>query len=441
MLDDTSWALLRRLTRWLDQFKSCFGHQAQRVSLREYLHGLLGDSPRKSMQAMLARVTEPRSYQAFQHFITHAPWDAACVWRRLLARLPERRGVLILDDTPFLKQGQASVGVARQYASHRHHVTNCQVAVTAALWTGQRSWFVGAELYLPDAWLTAERRLQARIPLSRRFEEKWRLALRIVRRVRAAGVTVEAVVADAGYGNMAALRTALDRLRLPYVLGIASDITAFRGTPRVYPPARHPGAGRPGRRPRLAPGTRWFPVAELAAALPPSAWRRITWRNGSNPTLHAEFAALRVTPVVYWRLQAALHEVWLLCERRGPRAPVQRYYLSNLPATTPLAHLARLAHCRWAVEQQYRELKTDLGIDHFEGRTYPGWQHHVVLTALAYAFLQQERLSPCPSGPTLTVPQVRAIAHEVFTALILITRPRYYASLERARRRYLQLRI
>ena len=237
--------------------------------------------------------------------------------------------------------------------------------------TGQRSWFVGAELYLPDAWLTAERRLQARIPLSRRFEEKWRLALRIVRRVRAAGVTVEAVVADAGYGNMAALRTALDRLRLPYVLGIASDITAFRGTPRVCPPARHPGAGRPGRRPRLAPGTRWFTVAELAAALPPSAWRRVAWRNGSNPALHAEFAALRVTPVVYWRQHAALHEVWLLCERRGPRAPVQRYHSSNLPATTPLAPLARLAHCRWAVEQQYRELKTDLGVDHFEGRTFP----------------------------------------------------------------------
>ena len=247
-------------------------------------------------------------------------------------------------------------------------------------------------------------------------------------------------MADAGYGNMAALRTALDRLRLPYVLAIASDITAFRGTPRVCPPARHPGAGRPGRRPRLAAGTRWFTVAELAAALPPSAWRRVTWRNGNNPPLHAEFAALRVTPVVYWRQHATLREVWLLCERRGPRGPVQRYYFSNLPTPTPVARLARLAHCRWAVEQQYRELKTDLGIDHFEGRTYPGWQHHIVLAALAYAFLQQERFRYGPR-PTLTVPQVRAIAHEVFTALILITRPRYYASLERARRRYIQLRI
>jgi SRSO17 transposase len=440
VLDEQSWALLRRLTRWLDQFKSCFGHQAQRVSLREYLHGLLGDSPRKSMQAMLARVTEPRSYQAFQHFITHAPWDATCVWRRLLALVPDRRGVLLLDDTPFLKQGQASVGVARQYASRRHHITNCQVAVTAALWTRQRGWFVGADLYLPEAWLTPERRAQARIPQTRRFEEKWRLALRLIRRVRAAGLAIEAVVADAGYGNIAALRTALDRLRLPYVLAIASDITAFRGTPRLRPPARHPGAGRPGRRPRLAPATRWFTVADIAAALPASAWRRVTWCNGTNPRLRAEFAAVRVTPVVYWRQHAELHEVWLLCERRGPTAPVQRYYLSNLPAATPVARLARLAHCRWAVEQQYRELKTDLGIDHFEGRTYPGWHHHVVLTALAYAFLQKERLRRA-AGPTLTLPQVRAMAHEVFTALILITRPRYYASLERARRRYMQLRI
>jgi SRSO17 transposase len=440
VFDEASWAMLRRLTRWLDQFKGCFGHQAQRVSLREYLHGLLGDSPRKSMQAMLARVTEPRSYQAFQHFITHAPWEAACVWRQLLARLPERRGVLILDDTAFLKQGAASVGVARQYASQRHHITNCQVAVTAALWTGRRGWLVGADLYLPEPWLTPERRAHARIPARRTFEEKWRVALRLIRRVRAAGVTITAVVADAGYGNMAALRTAIDRLRLPYVVGIASDITAFRGTPEVQPPARHRGAGRPGRRPRVAPGTRWYTVAELAAALPASAWRRVTWRNGCQPSLQAEFAAIRVTPVVYWRQHAELHEVWLLCERRDRHGPVQRYYFSNLPATTPVARLARVAHCRWAVEQQYRELKTDLGIDHFQGRSYPGWQHHVVLTALAYAFLQTERMRRA-AGPPMTLPQVRAIAQEVFTALILITRPRYYAALERARRHYMQLRI
>jgi len=439
VLDDAQWALLRRLTRWLDRFKDCFGHQAQRVSLREYLHGLLSDSPRKSMQAMLARVTETRSYQAFQHFITDAPWDAASVWRRLLAELPERRGVLILDDTAFLKQGRESVGVATQYASRRHHITNCQVAVTAALWTGLRSWFVGAELYLSPPWLTPERRARARIPATRRFAEKWRLALQLVRRVRAAGITVEAVVADAGYGDIAALRTALDRMGVAYVVGIASDITAFRGTPSMVARRRR-GPGRPARGPQLARGTRAYSVAELAAALPRAAWRKVTWRNGTQPPMRAYFAAVRVTPVVYWREHRELHPVWLLCERRSATGPIHRFYFSNLPTTTPLRRLARLAHCRWAVEQQYRDLKTHLGIDHFEGRTYPGWNHHVVLTALAHAFLQKERLRR-GAEPSLTLPQVRAIAQEIFTALILITRPRYFASLERARRRYMQLRI
>jgi SRSO17 transposase len=440
VLDKCEWALLRRLTRWLDQFRDCFGHQAQRVSLREYLHGLLSDSPRKSMQAMLARVTEPRSYQAFQHFITDAPWDAARLWRRVLALLPERRGVLILDDTAFLKRGTESVGVATQYASRRHHITTCQVAVTAALWTGVRSWFVGAELYLPRAWLTPERRAQARIPAPRRFDEKWRLALHLVRRVRAAGIVLDAVVADAGYGDNAALRMALDRMGLAYVLGIASDTTVFRGMPVLATPARRRGPGRPSRGPRVAPGTPVFAVAALAATLPKTAWHRVRWRHGTNPRLQAYFAAVRVTPVVYWRQYRERHEVWLLCERRGPSGPVHRYYFSNVPPQTPLGRIARLAHCRWAVEQQYRELKTNLGIDHFEGRTYPGWHHHIVLTAVAHAFLQQERLR-AGADAGLTLPQVRAIAQEIFTALILITRPRYYASLERARLQYMELRI
>ena len=115
MLDQRAWALLRRLTRWLEQFKDCFGHRAQRVSLRQYVDGLIGDSARKSMQAMLARVTEPTSYQAFQHFITDAPWDADTMWRRLREVLPVRRGILVFDETSFPKQGPHSVGVARQY--------------------------------------------------------------------------------------------------------------------------------------------------------------------------------------------------------------------------------------------------------------------------------------------------------------------------------------
>jgi len=219
MLDQHSWALLRRLTRWLDQFKMCFGHRAQHVSLRQYVDGLLGDSGRKSMSAMLARVSEPTSYQAFQHVITHAPWEAESVWRRLRAVLPERTGILILDETSFPQSGPHSVGVARQYCGALGKVANCQVAVTAALWTGRRAWPVGALLYLPEAWIgDGARRAAARIPATVRLQEKWRLALTLLRRTRSAGITLTAVVADAEYGDNSTVRQVLHRLRLPYAL-------------------------------------------------------------------------------------------------------------------------------------------------------------------------------------------------------------------------------
>jgi SRSO17 transposase len=423
----------------LDQFKPCFGHAAQQVSLREYLDGLLGDSARKSMQAMLARVTEPRSYQAFQHFITTAPWDHGVVWRRLLAVLPERRGVLLLDDTPFLKQGTHSVGVAKQYAGTVKKVTNCQVAVTAALWTAARGWLVGAELYLPEEWLTPPRRAEARIPARVVFQEKWRLALTLVRRVRAAGLQIDAVVADGGYGTTAAFRTALDRMRLPYVVGAAADVTVFAGTPRLQAPRQTGRPGHPFQHPQLPRTASRRSAAALGAAQPRPGWRRITWRNGRNRPWTAEFLAVRVTPVVDWRRTRALREIWLLAERAVGAATPHRYYFSNLPPETSVGALARLVHQRWAIEQQYQDLKTEMGLDHFEGRRYAGWHHHVVLSALAYAFLQTERWRR-RTGPALTFPQIRAIAQEIFTGLLFITRDRYWTWLQHGRQ-FVPLRI
>ena len=150
------------------------------------------------MEAMLARVTEPGSYQAFQHFITDAPWSADRVWQRLRAVLPERAGVLIIDGTSFPKQGRHSVGVGRQYCGTLGKVANCQVAVTAALWTGVRAYLLGAALYLPETWLTAAQRTRARIPAGVRFQPKWQLALTLLRQVRAAGVTVTGTRSGSG---------------------------------------------------------------------------------------------------------------------------------------------------------------------------------------------------------------------------------------------------
>src|SRR5438046_332381 len=204
------------------------------------------------MQAMLARVTDPITYQGFQHFITHAVWDADRVWRRLLEVLPERRGMLIIEGTSFPKQGTHSVGVARQYCGTLGKIANCQVAVTAALWTGTRAWMLGASLYLPDVWLTPDQRQRARVPATLRFQEKWRLALTLVRQVRASGITVTAVLGDAEFGDNATLRRTLHRAKLPYALGVSSTLVVFPGTPAVIAPPPRVGTGRPRTRRLLA---------------------------------------------------------------------------------------------------------------------------------------------------------------------------------------------
>lgn len=438
MLDRSAWALLRRLTGWLDQFKDCFGHRAQHVSLRQYIDGLLGDSARKSMSAMLARVTEPTSYQAFQHFITHAPWDAESVWRRLRRVTPERTGILILDETSFPKSGTHSVGVARQYCGALGKVANCQVAVTAALWTGRRAWPMGALLYLPEAWTSdPPRRTAAQIPVAVRFQEKWRLALTLVRQTRAAGVTVTAVVADAEYGDNRTVRQALHRIGVPYALGISPTLTVFRGTPtlrvdRTQPPPHNRRGGWPDQEP--------VSVRAFSDALPARAWKRVAWRNGSNAPWTADFVARRVTPATDWRQRRLAPEVWLLCERGLGPAGRRKHYLVSLPATATLKQIVRLAHQRWAIEQHYQDLKSELGLDHFEGRTYPGWHHHIVISAVAFAFLQTERMRP-RQGPRLTFPQARAFVQEIFTGLLFISRPQYMRWMKQAEHRFHPLRI
>ena len=435
MVDHTATARIERLVRWLELFKPCFGHRAQLMALRTYVQGVFSDSERKSMQAMLARVTEPVAYQASQHFITHAPWDAERVWRRLRAVIPERRGVAILDGTGFPKHGPHSVGVARQYCGALGKIANCQVATTVALWTGVRGWFLGVKLYLPEEWLTPDRQQQTRIPAGLHFQEKWRHALSLLRQVRAAGFTLTAVIGDAEFGNVTAFRAALHRLRLPYALGISSKLTIFLKRPRLIAPGpRADGPGRPATRRRVV--AQPVTVRDVARHLPPSAWRSISWRNGTQPRRRAPFAAVRVTPATGWRVGRLAPEVWLLCERE-PDGDI-KYYFIHLPVSASLRRLVTLAHQRWAIEQQYQELKSELGLDHFEGRTYPGWHHHVVLTAVAHAYIQRERMRRGAAG--LTFPAVRAVVQEIFTALLFAQKPRYMHWMEQAKHK-LQLRI
>jgi SRSO17 transposase len=358
------------------------------------VQGLLNDSERKSMQPMHGRLSDPGSYQGLQHFITHSTWEARVFWQRLRALLPVRRGVLAIDDTGLPKQGKASVGVQRQYCGALGKVANCQVAVSTALLTDGMAWPTSLELYLPEDWTTDEgRRSAARIPPTVGFREKWRIALAHVRAVLHAGITIDAVVADTAYGNIAKFRSALERLGLTYVLAVPYSASA-----------------------RLINGGPLESLAVIANSLAPSAWHRVTWASGTKGPLAARFAALRARPA------KSRGERWLLCEESltdGER----KYYVSNLPLSTPLRTLVTLARGRWAVEIQYRDFKSELGLDHFEGRSYPGWQHHAVLAAITFTFIQLERRRH--TDPLPTFPEIRHLVRELLATLFFLERPQW----------------
>ena len=394
MTDPAARALLKRLGAFLDQFAGCFGRRVQRAYASRYVQGLLNDSERKSMQPMHGRLSDPGDYQGLQHFITHSTWEVRPFWRRLREGLPIRRGILAVDDTAFPKQGKASVGVQRQYCGALGKIGNCQVAVSTALIADGLAWPTSLELYLPQDWIDDDaRRTAARIPAPVSFREKWRIALAHVRTVQQAGVTIEAVVADTAYGQVAAFRTGLERLGLRYVLAVPYYLSA-----RV-------AAGLPGES-----------VAAIANGLAPSAWHRVRWATGTKGPLVARFAAIRVRPA------KSRAERWLLCEESltdGER----KYYFSNEAPAIPLRTLVALARSRWAIEVQYRDFKTELGLDHFEGRSYPGWNHHAVLAAMTFLFLQRERRRR--TDPLPTFPEVRNLLREVMAALSFIERPQW----------------
>jgi SRSO17 transposase len=340
---------------------------------------------------MHGRLSDPGSYQGLQNFITHSTWDAGRFWRRLRDVLPVRTGILAIDETSFPKQGKYSVGVARQYCGAQGKVANCQVAVSTALLAEGLAWPTTLELYLPEAWLDEPQRDSARIPPSITFREKWRIALAHIRTVMKAGVTLTAIVGDADYGSAARFRAGVERLGLTYVLAIRSFLMA-----------------------RVDGDDRKDTVEAIADSLARPAWHTIRWGTGTKGPLEARFAAVRVRPL------QSRGARWLLCEESLANAE-RKYYFSNFPPDTSLRTLVTIARSRWAIEQQYRELKDELGLDHFEGRSYPGWNHHAVLAAITFLFLQLERHRRVTTLPTF--PEVRALVREIMITLLMLERP------------------
>jgi len=386
-----------RLAQFLEEMLSGLGRRERRHWGAVYVRGLLSANERKTAAGM-ARQLPDGEVQALQQFVGQSPWPWQPLRQRLAQRLVGALGpaaAWIVDDTGFPKQGSHSVGVARQYSGSLGKVGNCQVAVSLHYASEAAAIPLDFRLYLPETWLTPERRREAQIPEEVTFRTKGELALELIDEALAWQLPPAVVVADAGYGNRAAFRLALAARGLPYVVGIEAS-TALWPT-AVWPEAAAtPAAGqRPRGRPRRSPKEAGTPSSaqQLARTLPATSWRTLTWRAGSKGPLRSRFAALRVWPAHGYRHgEPGEGPQWLLLEWPLGQTEPSRYWLSTLPPDSDLASLVRAAKSRWWIEQGYQQLKEELGLDHYEGRGWPGWHHHVSLTMLAFGFLTLERL-------------------------------------------------
>jgi len=372
--------------------------------------GLLLPGERKSVEPMAARLAPDnvrRMHQSLHHLVADAPWNdeemLAQVRQQALPSMQRHGAVVawIVDDTGFPKQGKHSVGVARQYCGQIGKHDNCQAAVSLSIATWSSSLPIAWRLYLPEQWCQdAAGRRRVGVPEEIAFQSKPEIALEQIQKAVRHEVPVGVVLADAAYGNNMQFRSGITEAGLQYAVGIISSTTVWPPGEEPLPPRpRKPGRG--GTPKRLQRNTDHQPVSakELALGLPTSAWKDIAWRQGSAGRLRSRFAAVRVRPAHRDYKRTEPHPVeWLLIEWPKSESEPTKYWLSTLPERIPLKALVKMAKHRWIVERDYEELKQELGLGHYEGRSWRGFHHHATLCIAAYGFLVAERSRFSPSA-------------------------------------------
>ncbi len=389
------------LREYIEAMVADMGRLERRRAMELYLTGLLLDGERKSVEPMAARLVDKEHEreamrQRLQQCVSVAEWSDAEMRRRLALKLEEELPELeafVVDDTGFPKKGTLSVGVARQYSGTLGRTDNCQVAVSLHLAGEKGSGCISMQLYLPQEWAkSSKRRKAAGIPKQVRFCRKWELALSQLEQALAWGVRQHLVLADAGYGDAREFREGVRKLGLHYLVGV-------QGKHKVWPPGAKPTLppkvpgknGRPRTR-YVAAGVEPWSIEELSLQVPRGEFRTVSWREGSRGEQCSRFAAVRVhTAERHVHRAPPSEEVWLLIEWPEDEKVPTKYYLCSLPAHTPLKKLVYLAKLRWRVERDYQELKGEVGLDHFEGRTWRGFHHHATLCMVAHGFLALRR--------------------------------------------------
>jgi SRSO17 transposase len=392
-----------RLLAFVEEMVRPLPHVRQRENALLYVRGLVEQGGRKSLQPTLFRLGESLArYESVQQFLADSPWDPTLLVRACAERVAPEIGVLawIVDDTGIPKDGAHSPGVKRQWSGTLGKIDNCQVTVSVHA-VGQRGTLpLGWRLYLPEEWCADElRRVRAKIPAAVDFETKPALARGLIEQAANWQIPLAPILADQAYGDDTDFRTRLHGLELEYVLSVAVQTSVYPPGTSFAVPERKGATGRPRRVARAdrEPES----VRALAKRLPARAWKTLPCRTTpAGEKVEGRFAFVRVVaahPVR--RDHRPPREEWLIIEWPPTEEAPTDYWLSNLPAKTPRQRLARLARLRWQVELDYRQLKGELGLDHYEGRSYPGFHHHCALVTCAHAFLTLERLDPKAQRP------------------------------------------
>lgn len=392
-----------RLLDFVEEMVRPLPHVRQRENALLYVRGLVEQGGRKSLQPTLFRLGEsPARYESVQQFLADSPWDPTLLVRACAERVAPEIGVLawIVDDTGIPKDGEHSPGVKRQWSGTLGKIDNCQVTVSVHT-VGQRGTLpLGWRLYLPEEWCVDElRRVRAKIPAAVDFETKPVLARGLIEQAADWQIPLAPILADQAYGDDTDFRTRLHGLELEYVLSIGVQTSVYPPGTSFAVPERTGTTGRP----RAVARADREPesVRSLAKRLPARAWKTLPCRTTpAGEDVKSRFAFVRVVaahPVR--RDHRPPREEWLIIEWPPDEEAATDYWLSNLPANTPRERLARLARLRWTIELDYRQLKGELGLDHYEGRSYLGFHHHCALVTCAHAFLTLERLDPKAQRP------------------------------------------
>jgi SRSO17 transposase len=399
-----------RFAEYVGSLAGVLGRDDRARPLADYCTGLLMPGERKSVEPMAAAVAPAQvsaKHQSLLHLVSQAAWSDEAVLtkvRELVLPAIEAQSRIeawIVDDTGFAKKGVHSVGVARQYCGRLGKQDNCQVAVTLSIANHAASLPIAYRLYLPEDWANdSARRKKAHVPDNVAFKTKPGIALDQIRAALAAGVAPGIVLADAGYGVDGAFRSGITAIGLTYAVGVQSTLSVW--PPGMEPLAPKPwsGQGRPPSRVRREDDHAPVSAKKLAMGLPEQAWRVVAWREGSNETLSSRFAGVRIRPASRdWKRSTPHPLEWLLIEwPEGEKEPT-KYWLSTLPDDIPIDVLVDTAKLRWRIERDYEELKSELGLAHFEGRSWRGFHHHATLCIAAYGFLIRERAAIPPSAP------------------------------------------